>query len=65
VTLSTDLLHEGADYTPYEGMEVTGWPVMTISRGEVIWDDGKVLGRAGRGRFLKRGPSSAVGEAVP
>jgi dihydropyrimidinase len=65
VTLSTDLLHEGADYTPYEGMEVTGWPVMTISRGDVIWDDGKVLGRAGRGRFLKRSPSSAVGEAVP
>ena len=60
VTLSCDILHEDVDYTPYEGMEVTGWPVRTLSRGETVWCDGKVLGKPGRGRFLKRGTSSAV-----
>jgi dihydropyrimidinase len=40
------------DYTPYEGRKVTGWPVITISRGEVVWRDGEVRGGAGRGQFL-------------
>ena len=44
------------DYTPYEGMEVTGWPMVTVSRGEVVFENGKVLGEPGRGRFLPRGP---------
>ena len=30
VTLSQELMHHGSDYTPYEGMEVTGWPVKTL-----------------------------------
>ena len=30
------ILHHGVDYTPYEGFEVTGWPVTTIVRGQVI-----------------------------
>jgi len=60
VTLTWDLLHEGADYTPYEGMRVKGWPVTTLSRGEVVWQDGEVMGQPGRGRFLKRAMSSAV-----
>jgi dihydropyrimidinase len=34
------------------GMQVKGWPVMTISRGEVIFEDGRVTSTAGRGRFL-------------
>jgi dihydropyrimidinase len=54
-TIRQEILHHGADYTPYEGLEVTGWPVMTILRGEVACDDGKVLLEPGTGRFLKRG----------
>jgi len=49
-------LHENVDYTPYEGMELRGYPVMTISRGEIIMEDGKFTGQRGRGRFLKRKP---------
>ena len=30
VTLSHDLMQHGSDYTPYEGMEVTGWPIKTL-----------------------------------
>ncbi len=52
VTISQEIMHDNMDYTPYEGREVVGWPVITISRGEVVWRDGEVLGKPGRGAFL-------------
>ncbi|MDP6705771.1 MAG: dihydropyrimidinase [Alphaproteobacteria bacterium] len=52
VTIAIDRLHDGMDYTPYEGQTVQGWPVTTVSRGEVIWHDGTFVGAAGRGQFL-------------
>lgn len=52
VTISNDLLHHAVDYTPYEGRTVTGWPVITMSRGEVVCRDGELLARKGRGLFL-------------
>lgn len=54
VTLSTDFLHENVDWTPYAGLELTGWPEVTISRGEIIVRNGDFLGEPGRGRFIKR-----------
>jgi dihydropyrimidinase len=56
-TISQSLMHHGADYTPYEGLAVTGWPIMTLLRGEVAMDDGKVLAAKGQGQFLPRGIS--------
>ncbi|MEH3062139.1 MAG: dihydropyrimidinase [Methylobacterium radiotolerans] len=47
-------LHHGSDYTPWEGFDVTGWPVMTIAGGQVIAEDGRVLSEPGRGRVLDR-----------
>ncbi len=41
-------------YTPFEGLELTGWPVLTLRRGEVAVQDGAFLGKAGDGRFLQR-----------
>lgn len=52
VRLTNDMLHHNVDYTPYEGMEITGWPAVTISRGDVVWRDGAFMGAKGRGRFL-------------
>lgn len=52
IKISIDGLHDGMDYTPYDGLVVQGWPVVTVSRGEVIWRDGKFTGEAGRGEFL-------------
>lgn len=45
VTIRHDMLQDGCDYTPYEGMTVTGWPVRTLLRGKTIVDDGVVVGR--------------------
>jgi dihydropyrimidinase len=53
-------LHDGSDYTPYEGIEVTGWPVATIVRGQVVVKDGNLLATKGVGTFLKRGKSAFV-----
>jgi hypothetical protein len=32
VTLCQNLMEHGSDYTPYEGIEVTGWPVDAAER---------------------------------
>ncbi|NUR76789.1 MAG: dihydropyrimidinase [Thermoleophilia bacterium] len=55
VTLSPDTLHSPLPFSSYEGIEVCGFPVTTISRGEVIVDDGAFVGAPGRGRFVERG----------
>jgi len=36
-------LHDNVDYTPYEGMQLQGWPIITLLRGEVVWNDGALL----------------------
>jgi dihydropyrimidinase len=53
VTIRNEMLHHAVDHTPYEGMQVRGWPVVTISRGEVLCVDGEVTSEAGRGNFLR------------
>jgi dihydropyrimidinase len=49
-----EILHHGADYTPWEGFAVTGWPVMTIVRGEIVAENGRVVGPRCFGRAVER-----------
>ncbi len=56
MTITNDLLQHVIDYTPYEGLEVTGWPVATVRRGEIVMRDGKVQAEPGSGQFLARAP---------
>lgn len=53
-TIRHDMLHDACDYTPYEGMNVSAWPVVTLSRGEKLWDRGWTAPSAGRGREIPR-----------
>ena len=55
VTLSPETLHSPLPFTSYDGVALTGYPVTTISRGEVVVADGAFVGEAGRGRFIERG----------
>jgi dihydropyrimidinase len=57
-TLTHAMLKDGSDYTPYEGMEVTGWPVLTMVRGKVVVRDGVLEGSKGHGTHLARGVSA-------
>lgn len=53
VTIALDLLHDGMDYTPYEGVVVRGWPVTTLLRGRVVCHEFEYLGTPGDGEFLR------------
>ena len=55
-TLGAKTLHMKVDYNPYEGRQVTGVTETVLSRGTVIIDQGRFVGRAGAGSFLKRSP---------
>ncbi len=46
--------HDAMDYTPFEGRELTGWPVTVLSRGQRVVDGGELVAEPGRGRFVKR-----------
>jgi len=54
IMLSTETLHEEVDWTLYDGLQLTGWPAVTISRGEIIVQDDEFIGTPGRGRYVKR-----------
>ena len=51
--VTPEILHSAQEFTPFEGMKVRGWPVLTMLRGTVAYRDGKVCG-APSGVFLKR-----------
>jgi dihydropyrimidinase len=53
-------MHSRADYDPFEGFEVTGWPTMTISRGVPIVTNRKVEATVGRGDFIARARFSST-----
>jgi dihydropyrimidinase len=59
-TVDSQRTHTNADFSPYEGWVVTGWPVTTVSRGEVVYGNGRVLGKPGSGRSAVRGPSQML-----
>jgi dihydropyrimidinase len=54
ITLSARTLHMKVDYNPYEGRQVTGAADTVLSRGRLVIEDGKFVGRPGAGSFLKR-----------
>jgi len=56
-TISQKLLHHGSDYTPYEGIAVTGWPVSTMVRGKFVVRDGKLVGAKSDGAYVPRAKS--------
>ena len=47
-------LHSAVDYSPFQGMRVSGFPTWTLSRGEIIVDRGEPVAQRGRGRLAER-----------
>jgi dihydropyrimidinase len=56
-TISIDGLHGGAYYTLFEGRAIQGAPRMVLQRGEKIIENGQLVARPGRGRFLPTRPA--------
>ncbi|SER41367.1 dihydropyrimidinase [Faunimonas pinastri] len=63
-TISAATQFSAIDYSVFEGVEVSGLPRLTISRGEVCFADGEMKAREGRGKFLRRPPFPAVHHAL-
>src|SRR5690625_583220 len=56
-TVDPAVLESNADYSPYEGMAIKGWPVRTLVRGRTVAQDGKITDAAKQtpsGRFVRR-----------
>jgi dihydropyrimidinase len=53
-TMGLETLHMAADWSAYEGIEITGRIARVLSRGETIVSDGRFQAEKGRGRFLHR-----------
>ncbi len=53
-TITADMLKSNCDYSVYEGWSVTGWPTLTLRRGEIVFRDDTVLGQPGSGQLLAR-----------
>jgi dihydropyrimidinase len=59
-TISAKTHHMRVDYSMFEGIQVTGMPDIVLSRGKVVVDGDKFLGRAGQGEFLRRATYAQV-----
>jgi len=57
-TIDGSSMRSRAGYSAYDGREIRGWPRFTISRGDVVLEDGQVLAKPGRGQWLRRGRTS-------
>ena len=57
-TIKQSELHHGSDYTPYEGIEIKGWPIQTWLRGQKIYCQNKFLTKNNIGKYISRGFSS-------
>ncbi|HEX5904973.1 MAG TPA: amidohydrolase family protein [Candidatus Nitrosocosmicus sp.] len=59
--INPDILQSSSDYTIYDGYELQGWPILTISRGKIIMENGNVYTELkGHGEFVKLGPDSDI-----
>ncbi|HTU40483.1 MAG TPA: dihydropyrimidinase [Candidatus Aquilonibacter sp.] len=60
-TISAKTHHMRVDYSMFEGIEVTGMPDVVLSRGKIVVEGDKFIGRAGQGSFLRRSTYTRVG----
>ena len=63
VRLGPSPKQSASDFDVFEGWEATGWPVITISRGEVVWRDDDVVAPPGRGQLVRRLPAARTAQS--
>lgn len=63
-TLSVKTQHSQVDYNVFEGRNITGVPVYTVSQGKIVYARGELRAERGAGRYLKRPPFGPVFAAL-
>ena len=58
VRMTAEVMHSRIDYSVYDHIRTEGYPVLTVSRGEIVMEDGQFVGKKGRGRFIRRRAAS-------
>jgi dihydropyrimidinase len=53
-TISKETHHQNIDFNIYEGMEVTGNAAVTLSRGQIVWENGQLKTVRGAGKHVSR-----------
>lgn len=54
IRFKPEILPSVGDFSPYEGMDLVGWPTLTMVRGKIIFDDGEIVGKPGIGEYIPR-----------
>ena len=52
-TVTAKMLHSNIDYTIFEGMNLKGFPDITILRGKKVMENGNILVKPGEGKYVK------------
>lgn len=52
--LTPKTLRQNADYSPFEGRRVYGWPSVTIVRGRIVAQEGRLMVEKGWGHYIHR-----------
>ena len=59
-TIDPSMMKSNADYSVYQGWQVTGWPVLTLRRGDVVFQEPDVIGRPGTGQVVAAGATQPL-----
>ncbi len=62
-TISVEEHHQNIDYNIYEGWETIGNPAITLSRGQVVWENDELKTVRGAGKYVKRAPFAKYWDA--
>jgi dihydroorotase len=54
-TILSEEMYSKCGWTPYAGQKVIGVPTMTLVKGKIVMQDGKITGQPGDGEWAKRG----------
>jgi dihydropyrimidinase len=63
-TITTKTTRSKVGYNVFEGRRVTGLPVVTLSRGRIVWQNGELRTEVGAGRYVKRPPFAPMFDAL-
>ena len=63
-TISAKTHHQNIDFNIFEGMKVQALASHTVSQGEVVWANGDLRAKEGKGRYIKRPAFHPMFEAV-
>ncbi|MFO1377876.1 MAG: amidohydrolase family protein [Steroidobacteraceae bacterium] len=62
-TVEVGKLRTMCDWSIYDGWQLTGWPVHTVLRGQVIVEEGEPVSRVtGQARYIRRGRPQGPGQ---